>query len=245
METVKLLQPGYYWDWLRRREPRVLFCVIAIAGLLWIFFEVVDVVVAGHSHAADEAVLRALRNPANAAVPRGPDWLVEAALEWTALGSWPIVTIIVLSSAGYLALIGRIPTALRVLGSVASGALLCIALKNAFDRPRPDIVPALTEGLSASFPSGHALTAAVVYLTLGAMLAAATPRLHVKIYLLSIALFLTGLVGITRIYLGVHYPTDVLAGWCIGAAWALSCWLGGRLLHQRRSARALHHAIPE
>ena len=86
-----------------------------------------------------------------------------------------------------------------------------------------------------SFPSVHSLMSAVVYLTLGALLARMVARRRLKFYVLTLAVTLTGLVGISRVYLGVHYPSDVLAGWCVGLSWASLCWLVGRKL-QRQGA---------
>jgi undecaprenyl-diphosphatase len=86
---------------------------------------------------------------------------------------------------------------------------------------------------SASFPNGHSMLAAVVYLTIGALIARFRPDPRVKIYALTLAAITTILVGISRVYLGVHWPTDMLAGWMIGAAWALICWFAALLLQAR------------
>jgi undecaprenyl-diphosphatase len=106
-------------------------------------------------------------------------------------------------------------------------------LKEFFERPRPDLVPHGAEVFTASFPSGHAMMSAVVYLTLGALLARVETGLRVKAFVLSVSVLLTVLVGISRVYLGVHWPTDVLAGWTVGAAWAVMCWLIARVLQRK------------
>jgi undecaprenyl-diphosphatase len=111
--------------------------------------------------------------------------------------------------------------------------LLSTLLKMGFDRPRPDLVPHGALVYTASFPSGHATLSAVVYLTLGALLARVQPRLVLKLYLLGLAILLTVMVGVSRVYLGVHWPTDVLAGWAVGAAWALLCWATALWLQRR------------
>jgi undecaprenyl-diphosphatase len=103
--------------------------------------------------------------------------------------------------------------------------LLNLLLKLGFDRPRPDLVPHLTEAYQTSFPSGHSMSSAATYLTLGAMLARVQPSRRLKIYFLSLAIAVMLLVGFSRVYLGVHWPSDVLAGWAAGAIWALACWL--------------------
>jgi undecaprenyl-diphosphatase len=115
--------------------------------------------------------------------------------------------------------------------SIAGGALLNTVLKGLVERPRPDIVPHQTAAALSSFPSGHAMMAAVTYLTLGALLALSSNRSRVKIYFLSWSILITVLVGVSRIYLGVHWPTDILAGWIVGAMWAVFCiFLGARIL---------------
>jgi undecaprenyl-diphosphatase len=122
-----------------------------------------------------------------------------------------------------------------VLVSVAGGLLLSTLFKEAFDRPRPDLVTHGATVYTASFPSGHSMMAAVTYLTLAVMYARVEPRRAVKIYLIAVASLIILLVGASRVYLGVHWPTDVLAGWLAGATWALFCWLIARWL-QRRGA---------
>jgi undecaprenyl-diphosphatase len=107
---------------------------------------------------------------------------------------------------------------------VLGGTALNSLLKLVFARPRPDLVTPLTQVLTLSFPSGHAALSAIGYLTLGALLAQAQASRAIRIYFIVVAVALTLLVGVSRVYLGVHYPTDVLAGWCIGLAWAAICW---------------------
>ena len=112
-----------------------------------------------------------------------------------------------------------------VLITAASGEVANIAIKNAFMRPRPTVVPHLREAFSTSFPSGHAMESAIIYLTLGAMLMRLAERRITKLYCMGMAIFVTFLVGMSRVYLGVHYPTDVLGGWIFGFMWASLCWL--------------------
>ena len=106
-------------------------------------------------------------------------------------------------------------------------------LKLGFARPRPELVSHLVNVNSFSFPSGHATMATITYLTLGVLLARVQKRRHMKLYLLAVASILALLVGFTRVYLGVHWPTDVIAGWCVGTAWALGCWLLATWLQDR------------
>jgi undecaprenyl-diphosphatase len=123
--------------------------------------------------------------------------------------------------------------ALFVLLASAGGWILNSALKSVFGRPRPDIVPHLRDVMTLSFPSGHAMTSAAVYLTLGALLMRAASRPVTKLYCMAAAMIATLLIGASRVYLGVHYPTDVLAGWMIGMAWALLCWILEQLVERR------------
>lgn len=204
-----------------RREIWVLSIVLLVALALLGFLSVADEVMEGESKAFDEAVLLALRVPGDSHDPLGPGWLEEAARDVTALGGTTLVTFFTLAVIGFLVMDGRPRMAGLVVVSVGGGMLLSTLLKLGFARPRPDLVPHAVEVYTASFPSGHATAAAVAYLTLGGLLSWSQKRQRVKIYVLTLAVVMTAMVGASRVYLGVHWPTDVLAGWCIGAAWAL------------------------
>lgn len=213
----------------------MLVAVFLIGGALWAFAELADEVLEGDTRAFDRAILLALRDPMNPDMPIGPGWLQEAAREITTLGGTTALALITLATTGFLLLIRKGGAAILVIVSVVGGALLSVALKACFDRSRPNLIPHAVQVYSGSFPSGHAMLATVTYLTLGALLARVQAQRRVKAYLLSLALLVSVLIGASRVYLGVHWPTDVLAGWCVGAAWALLCtsvalWL------QRRGA---------
>jgi undecaprenyl-diphosphatase len=147
---------------------------------------------------------------------------------------------VTLAVIGFLLIDGKRHAALLVLVSIGGGTLLSSGLKGLFDRPRPDLVPHGVEVYTMSFPSGHATLSAVTYLTLGALLARVQPRRRVKAYLLSVAVLLAVLIGASRVYLGVHWPTDVLAGWCVGAAWAMLCWTVATWLQRRGEVEGGH-----
>jgi undecaprenyl-diphosphatase len=134
-----------------------------------------------------------------------------------------VLTLLTLATVGYLILIRQRAAALLTVLAIGGGSLFSSLLKSGFDRPRPDLVPHAVEVYSASFPSGHAMLATVTYLTLGALVARVQSSRRVQIYLLLWAVALSLLIGASRVYLGVHWPTDVLAGWCIGTAWAVLC----------------------
>jgi undecaprenyl-diphosphatase len=120
-----------------------------------------------------------------------------------------------------------------LLVAIGGGIVVSLLLKQAFARPRPDLVPHGSHVYTSSFPSGHSMMAAVTYLTIGALLARAHEGAAIKAYVIILATLLTTAVGISRVYLGVHWPTDVLAGWTTGGCWAVLCWtLANRL--QRR-----------
>ena len=216
-----------------RREIGVLSMVFAATLALLGFLSVADEVVEGESQRFDEAVLLALRAPGNPSDPLGPAWLEQAAAEITALASTPVVALVALAVIGFLVVDGKPRTAGLVVLSVGGGMLVSTLLKLGFDRPRPDLVPHAVEVYTASFPSGHATAAAVAYLTLGGLVSWSQPRRRVKIYVLTVAVLLTALIGVTRVYLGVHWPTDVIAGWCVGAAWALA-WSAVAIVLARR-----------
>jgi undecaprenyl-diphosphatase len=193
------------------------------------------VVHVGGAAAIDRRVLIALRTPGDLADPVGPRWFEDVMVNLTSLGSNAVLTLLTLLVVGYLLATARRGVAMLVATAAAGGALLSWSLKGAFDRARPDVVAHLVDVHSTSFPSGHSTGAAATYLMLGILLARVAPRRSVKLYVLGAALLLTTIVGGTRVYLGVHWPTDVLAGWVVGTGWALLCWCAAAAL-QRRGA---------
>jgi len=195
------------------------------AALLAAFGFVADEVIEGDTVAFDKAVTSFFREGGNMEDPWGPTWLEEAMRDVTAMGSFTILGFVLVVVAVFLALSGKKRSAVFVTFAVISGTIVSNGLKVLFDRPRPD-VEAATRVFTASFPSGHATVSAVVYLTLGLLLAEAVTRHGLKLYFIGLGIFMTLVVGVSRIYIGVHYPTDVIAGWSIGAAWALICWAG-------------------
>lgn len=216
-------------------DLRLLTAVFALALLGWGFVWLSDEVTEGDTHAVDEWALKAFRHPDNPALPAGPGWVAEVSRDITSLGSVSVLAFFVALATVNLVMVRQGRAALVLVASSIGGALMSVLLKELIDRPRPKIVPHLTEVFSASFPSGHAMMSAVVYLTLGAVLARFTSSRRLRIYYLSVAFALTLLVGFSRVYLGVHYPSDVLAGWLAGISWALLVGLIVRAL-QRRGA---------
>ncbi len=186
----------------------------------------------GDSSNFDQALLMVFRSSADPANPIGPAWLQGVGRDLTSLGSFAFLGFLSAAAAGYFLITRRPGYALHLAAAVTGGGLIITVIKAAFDRPTP-VMTHVVRAFTESFPSGHAILSAITFLTLGALLAQASPESHLKAYLVSLAVMLTVTVGISRVYLGVHYPTDVLAGWWVGSAWAILCWSGSRWLQQR------------
>jgi undecaprenyl-diphosphatase len=211
--------------------------VAALAGS-WAFIEIADEVAEGETRSVDAWIVQSLRRPADPAAPIGPRWLADDVRDVTALGGRAVLLLVTAAVVLYLWLARTYHAMWLVLGAAVGGQLLSAVLKAAFARPRPDVVPHLTPAAFSSFPSGHSMSAAAVYLTLGLLLARLTERTRLRVYVLSLAALVTLLVGVSRVYLGVHYPTDVLAGWAAGSAWAACCWLLAGFLQRRGAVEA-------
>ena len=198
-----------------------------MAGLLTLavlgasFLEIADDVAEGDTVAIDRAILTALRQPGSPNEPIGPEWLTVAAADLTALGSIAVLGVVVLVVGGLFAAIGRTRQALILVLASGGAILWSEGLKALFNRSRPDDVFHAVEVVNSSFPSGHAMLSAGVYLTLGALASRFSPRLRIRVFALAAAIGVTLVVGLTRIFLGVHWPTDVVGGWAFGLLWVL------------------------
>ncbi len=208
-----------------RQEPLIPVLLLVMAGSLWAFVEISDEVWEREAHHFDQAILLWMREPHNPADPIGSAKIEEMGRDLTALGGFTILTGLTLASIGIALLLKKPRIAAIIAVAITSGMVITSLLKRGFDRPRPELVPHGVLVTNASFPSGHAMMAAVVYLTLGMLLARTQAQLAMRVYLIALSVAATILVGISRVYLGVHWPTDVLAGWTLGAAWALLFWL--------------------
>lgn len=198
--------------------------ILAAAGfalflfaLIWFGHELVD----GDGAAIDRAIMLAMRTDGH---PIGPAWLPSAVRDVTALGSSTVLTFIVLVTAIFLRLAGRTRTALLVIAATSLGSITVETIKALVSRSRPDLIGRLMEETSRSFPSGHAALSAIVYLTLATLLFPVLRGRQIRAFVVIVALTLTLSVGVSRVYLGVHWPSDVVAGWAFGGVWAMLWW---------------------
>lgn len=222
------------WDWVRDHGNFVLLLsTLIVAGGVWGFVALADEVTEGETQHFDEWAVKVLRRADNPAVPIGPTWMHEVGRDITALGGMAVLGGMTLAVAGYLLMIRKHHAMWLALAATFGGLVISTILKNLFNRDRPDLVPHLSIVHTASFPSGHSMLSAVVYLTLGVMLTRLVPNRSAKIYFMGLAIFLAFLIGVSRVYMGVHYPTDVLAGWTAGLVWATLCYIAARQLQIR------------
>ena len=213
--------------------------VIAVgAAALALFLHIVsETIYEGEGREMDLGILNALRLPGQPGAPIGPAWFTDMARDLTSMGSISVLVFVALVVVGFALVRQRYNAAILIAVALGGGMLMCTWLKDLFERERPPEAYRLVEVINASFPSGHAMLSAVFYLTLAVLVARAQTQKRLKFYVISIAILTTAMVGLTRIYLGVHWTSDVLAGWSVGAAWAVACWLASfaweRLAHRK------------
>ncbi len=220
---------------LDRADARLLWSLLGVVLSIWTFVLVADLVTAGRTQSVDDRLMQSLRVDHRPADPRGPGWLPGTMRDVTALGSPPVLSLCVFAVAGALAVRRQFHALGLLLVASAGGLVLNDLLKDLFGRPRPPVEFHLTQVSSMSFPSGHAMLSAIIYLTLAAFLARLVQPRALKLYFVGLAFLLSLLVGASRVYLGVHYASDVLAGWTAGLAWALVCWTVASALQRHGS----------
>lgn len=218
--------------WVCSHAFRIRAVLVAIATLSFAFVALAALVTFGRSVKFDKSLLMALRVPGRPDDPLGPPWFEEAARDITALGSNTVLILLLIGACCYLVLQQKWRTALFMALAVSSGGATSFLLKAMFDRPRPNLLAQQAEVFTSSFPSSHAMVSAVTFLTFSALLARSEAARRLKVFLVSSALVLTLTVGASRVYLGLHWPSDVVAGWAAGTAWALGAWMMARLLHR-------------
>jgi undecaprenyl-diphosphatase len=209
--------------------------VIGIAAIALLGLAAASLFAEGGANSVDHMLMLALRTPGALDDPIGPKWFEDVMRDMTGLGGIGVVIGSSLVFAGYLALRRRFVDVGVLAASVIGAQLVSAVIKHWVERPRPDLVSHEAAIYSASFPSGHTLMATTVYLTFAMLIAADFPERRVRDYLLGVAWVVSFAVGASRIYLGVHWPSDVLAGWCIGALWMLAI---SRFLPRLRHASA-------
>ena len=206
-------------------ELRLLLLLGGLAALVWGFLSIGGDMAEGDTLAFDRRLLLSLRVPGNPADPIGPRAFEEAMRDVTALGGFTVLTLVTIVATLAFAIHRRWKHAGVMAGTILLAQACSRLLKNAYDRPRPDVAPHLVEVYSGSFPSGHAMLWAATYLTLAALIAHLEVKRRAKVLVFALALLLMAAIGFSRVYLGVHWPSDVAAGWCVGAAWAIFAWL--------------------
>lgn len=219
------------WQFVKRFEARVLIVLVLTAGALWAFLNIADEMAEGETRSLDSRIILALREPGDLNNPIGSKNVEEAVRDVTALGGTTLVVLVTVVSV-FAFLFHRKPRhALVMAGAVLAAWASSDATKALYGRPRPDLVPHEAYVYSASFPSGHSTMSTAAFLTLAMLIASLEPRRRSKALAYGVAATVVVGVGFSRVYLGVHWPTDVLAGWCLGAMWALVGWVALRAMH--------------
>lgn len=232
------------WVRFRLNEIGPIVSLMMVSLLGYGFFALAHEVDEGSTASLDRKVLLSLRDPQDLSDPIGPRWLEEMMRDITGLGSVFTVVFVTVSVIVYLAMTRRRRIAAFVLGAIGGGVIVSTILKMFYERPRPDLVPHGMEVFTASFPSGHAMMSAIAYLTLAGLLARVEPQRSIKVLILVLGVTMTLLVGVSRVYLGVHWPSDVVAGWCVGAAWAALCWFVALQLQRKGEVETPGDAPP-
>ena len=206
----------------------------AFIASVGIFLELADDAPEGDYLPIENRIMQAMRD---GGAPLGPPGTPAVVRDITALGSAVVLIIMTLLILGFLWISGRVRIAAMIAVATVGGQALNLGLKHAFARERPDAALHLVEVSSTSFPSGHSMASSIFYLTMGVLLARTASRRREKTYFVGAAILITFLIGFSRVYLGVHYPTDVVAGWSAGTAWALICWFVADWLGRRGDLR--------
>lgn len=229
-------------SWLRsvreRLEFRTLALIVAAGACLWAFLEISDDVSENDTASLDRSLLLALRTPGDPSDPIGSRTFEEAMRDVTALGGFTFLTLLVTLTVLALLFYRERRQAIVLAATIIAAQLSADLLKGIYARPRPDLVPHGSYVYSHSFPSGHSMLSAVVFLTMAAILSSLQERRSARVFILAVAVLLTVAVGISRVYLGVHWPSDVVAGWTLGAAWAFAGRLALSVWRSRSEAAA-------
>ncbi|MEJ6009939.1 phosphatase PAP2 family protein [Novosphingobium aquae] len=230
-ETVILPKRGWQID-SRHAVLAGAMCWIAFALITWL-------VHSGRTGAFDDAGLRLFRGDGDLALAGSPAW-AEAVRDITALGGGVLRTIVQLGAFVALFFLRLRREAVLMVVTILTGLAIELAIKDLVGRPRPSLVPHLVEAGGMSFPSGHSFNSALGFIAIALAFATYSVRRRVRWTLIGSAAVLSMLVASSRVALGVHYPSDVIAGWLGGAGWA---FLAEALFY--RPAKAIADAVPE
>jgi undecaprenyl-diphosphatase len=215
-------------------ERRVVVAFSLLCMLMWLLLKLASEVIEGDAIRLDQMIVQALRHVDK--TPIGPTALLDVARDITALGSPTVLSLLVIATTVGLRLARQKIMASAVLVSSLTGIGATLLMKSIIGRGRPDDSYRLIQASGMSFPSGHAMMASVIYLTLAILVAKVNSNVRIKLFVLSVAMTLAALVGVSRVYLGVHWPSDVVAGWIAGGVWALACWIFVDRWGQERAA---------
>ena len=224
MPLKKLISLKGFLHELITKEIKVLLALLILFISILIFLEIADEITEGETREFDLSVIEFFRVEGDHNKPTGPLWLTEFMTDITALGGGSVLTIISIFVLAFLGLQKHHDAFWLLLAAIIGGTLISFWLKEIYGRERPDLAFRLVTVSAFSFPSGHSMMSAILYLTQAAIVARFQRAWKIRILILSAALFLTLTIGFSRVYLGVHYPTDVIGGWTIGLAWASLCW---------------------
>ncbi|KRE18124.1 hypothetical protein ASE63_02780 [Bosea sp. Root381] len=177
-------------------------------------------IASGRSFAFDQSLVLLFRESDDLATPIGPAWFREAMRDVTALGSFVGLGMMTITASLTLWLCRYRHLAVGLAVTVVSATIVSTGLKIAIGRERPDIVEHAALTFTASFPSGHAFLSAVTMLSIAGFVGLASRRDDIARLCIVLAWLMIVLIGVSRIYLGVHWPTDVIGGWCLGIAWS-------------------------
>ncbi|HLI64778.1 MAG TPA: phosphatase PAP2 family protein [Caulobacteraceae bacterium] len=218
------------WRVIRTFEARALIAALLVAGGLWALLSLGGEVSEGETDAFDRKIMLALRTAGHPHEAVGPAWLGEALRDVTALGGTTFAVLATALAATGLAFHGLRRRAVLLICVVAGAQACDELLKALYRRDRPDFALAGAYTYAQSFPSGHSTASAALWLTLAMIASSFEAQLGRKLFWFAAALLVIAGVGASRVYLGVHWPTDVLAGWMLGACCALLGWLAWRRL---------------
>lgn len=223
-----------------RHPPWLMIVAGAVALAVLILGLVGTLIDRGIQFDFDRNILLAMRHGTMHGAPIGPFWLKQAMIDVTALGGETGLVILVTIIAGFLAVQRHWLTMWLVLGGTISGSIAVAIAKALIGRARPELTDHLVQVTSASFPSGHAANSAIIYLTIASLIVQIVEERRARLYILIVAALLVTAIGCSRVYLGVHWPSDVIAGWSFGTLWALAWWALGAWLRLRRAGMPIH-----